>query len=76
MRAIGFLQFGQGKDRSGMLLSQFDEPCCLNVLRQLKQAKCTLFVAVGIPAPLRIPATMASLFVGKIHAPGHGTVGI
>src|SRR5262249_37676739 len=60
MRTIGCLQFGHGKGRSGTLLSQLDEPGCLNVLRQAKQAKCTLFVAVGTPGPLRIPAIATS----------------
>lgn len=42
MRAIGRLQFGHGNGRSGTVLSQFDEPGCLNVLRQMKHAKWTV----------------------------------
>ena len=57
MRAIGRLHSGHGKGRSGTLLSQFDEPGCLNDLRQTKQAKWTLLVADGTPDPGRLPAT-------------------
>jgi hypothetical protein len=32
----------------------------LKVLRQAKQAKWTLLVAVGTPGPFRIPATVVS----------------
>ena len=60
MRTIGCLQSGHGNGRSGTLLSQLDEPICLKVLRQAKQAKWTLLVAVGTPGPFRIPATVVS----------------
>ena len=60
MRTIGCLQSGHGTGRSGTLLSQLDEPICLKVLRQAKQAKWTLLVAVGTPGPFRIPATVVS----------------
>ena len=56
MRAIGCLHSGHGNGRSGKLLSQFDDPGCLNVLRQAKQAKWTRFLAVGTPGPGRFPA--------------------
>ncbi len=58
IRAIGRLHSGQGKGRSGTLLSQFDEPNCLNDLRHSKRAKCALLVADGTPDPGRIPATV------------------
>ena len=60
MRTIGCLQSGHGNGRSGTLLSQLDEPICLKILRQAKQAKWTLLVAVGTPGPFRIPATVVS----------------
>ena len=70
MRAIGCLQFGHGNGRSGTLLSQLDEPICFNVLRQAKQTKWTLLVAVGTPDPFRIPATVVSHSAAKepLHA--------
>ncbi len=42
MRAIGRLQSGQWNGCCGTLLSQFDEPGCLNDFRRAKQAKWTL----------------------------------
>ncbi len=36
---MGFLQLGHSKGRAGTLLSQFDDPGCLNDLRHAKQAK-------------------------------------
>jgi len=45
MTAIGRPHSGHGNGRSGWASATpaaFSEPCCLNALRQLKQAKCCM----------------------------------
>ena len=51
---IGALQFGQGYGRLGTVGFQFDDPSCLNDLRQPKHAKWTLFVDEGACGSLAI----------------------